>query len=345
MAKILDVSHHQNPNSFDWDKLKKEIDGMIIRVQYGSNLDDTKDEIFIAKAKQHGIPFGLYAYGMFVSVSDAKVEAQNFLKRGDSAARFWVLDVESDTIESCGTANLAAASQAFIDTLKASGKKTGFYYEHRYIGKYGIDNVKADFRWLPRYGSNDGTKQAKYKPDIPCDLWQYTSEGTAGGVKPLDLSDLNGSKTIDWFFGSNVPEKPTAPPKPSPSIPVAPSKPKPVTTTPYYVNTAHLNIREKANASSKSLGVLNKNDRVQVISSANGWSKLKSGTKEVYVASKYLSKNKSAPATVAQYYTIKSGDNLSKIAGNYGTTVKQLQAWNNIKDANKIYAGQKIRVK
>lgn len=55
---------------------------------YGSNLDDSKDEIFIAKAKQYGIPFGLYAYGMFVSVADAKVEAQNFLKRGDSAARF-----------------------------------------------------------------------------------------------------------------------------------------------------------------------------------------------------------------------------------------------------------------
>lgn len=146
---------------------------------------------------------------MFVSVADAKVEAQNFLKRGDSAARFWVLDVESDTIEACGTAKLAAASQAFLDTLKAAGKKTGFYYEHRYIGLYGLDNVKADFRWLPRYGSNDGTKQVKYKPAISCDLWQYTSEGTAGDVKPLDLSDLNGSKTIDWFFGSVVPTKHT----------------------------------------------------------------------------------------------------------------------------------------
>ncbi|MBC1523722.1 hypothetical protein HB884_05810 [Listeria booriae] len=211
MVKILDVSHHQNPNSFDWGKLKKEIDGLIIRVQYGSNLDDTKDEIFIAKAKQYGIPFGVYAYGMFVSVSDAKVEAQNFLKRGDAAARFWVLDVESDTIEACGTANLAAASQAFIDTLKAAGKKTGFYYEHRYIGLYGLDNVKADFRWLPRYGSNDGTKQTKYKPAIPCDLWQYTSEGTAGGVKPLDLSDLNGSKTLDWFFSTNSFDNPATP--------------------------------------------------------------------------------------------------------------------------------------
>lgn len=46
-----------------------------------------------------------------------------------------------------------------------------------------------------------------------------------------------------------------------------------------------------------------------------------------------------------QYYTIKSGDTLSGIAQKYGTTVKQLQNWNGIKNANVIYAGQKIRVK
>jgi nucleoid-associated protein YgaU len=45
------------------------------------------------------------------------------------------------------------------------------------------------------------------------------------------------------------------------------------------------------------------------------------------------------------YYVIQSGDALSKIASHNGTTVKQLQAWNNIKDPNKIYAGQKIRIK
>lgn len=45
------------------------------------------------------------------------------------------------------------------------------------------------------------------------------------------------------------------------------------------------------------------------------------------------------------YYTIKKGDTLSKIAKNYKTTVDQLVKWNNIKNKNLIYAGQKIRVK
>lgn len=54
----------------------------------------------------------------------------------------------------------------------------------------------------------------------------------------------------------------------------------------------------------------------------------------------------SAPAAPAkQYYTIKSGDNLSSIAARYGTTVSQLCAWNGISNPNLIYAGTSIRVK
>lgn len=46
-----------------------------------------------------------------------------------------------------------------------------------------------------------------------------------------------------------------------------------------------------------------------------------------------------------QYYTVVSGDTLSKIAAKYGTTVNQLASWNNIKNVNLIYVGQKLRVK
>lgn len=46
-----------------------------------------------------------------------------------------------------------------------------------------------------------------------------------------------------------------------------------------------------------------------------------------------------------EYYVVKKGDTLSKIAKNYGTTTQQLVSWNGIKDANKIYVGQKLRVK
>ena len=46
-----------------------------------------------------------------------------------------------------------------------------------------------------------------------------------------------------------------------------------------------------------------------------------------------------------EYYVVKKGDTLTKIAKKYKTTVKQLVKWNNIKNPNLIKIGQKLRVK
>lgn len=46
-----------------------------------------------------------------------------------------------------------------------------------------------------------------------------------------------------------------------------------------------------------------------------------------------------------KYYTVKAGDTLSGIAQKYSVQTAQLKKWNNIKDINLIYPGQKLRVK
>lgn len=46
-----------------------------------------------------------------------------------------------------------------------------------------------------------------------------------------------------------------------------------------------------------------------------------------------------------QYYTVQSGDNLTVIAKEYGTTVNKLVSLNGIANKNLIYVGQKLRVK
>ena len=45
-----------------------------------------------------------------------------------------------------------------------------------------------------------------------------------------------------------------------------------------------------------------------------------------------------------KYYTVKSGDTLTKIAAKYNTTYRKLADLNGIANPNKIYVGQKIRV-
>ena len=44
------------------------------------------------------------------------------------------------------------------------------------------------------------------------------------------------------------------------------------------------------------------------------------------------------------YYTVKRGDNLTRIAVMYNTTISQIVAWNKLKNPNLIYVGQKLIV-
>ena len=103
----------------------KELELAIIRVQYGSRTIDTRYKEYVQGCKEYGVPFGHYAYGCYVSVQDAIVEANDFMARADKEAKFLVLDVEDDTLASCGAANLAKASQAFIDTCRAKRLESG----------------------------------------------------------------------------------------------------------------------------------------------------------------------------------------------------------------------------
>lgn len=48
------------------------------------------------------------------------------------------------------------------------------------------------------------------------------------------------------------------------------------------------------------------------------------------------------PAENPTNYTIQSGDTLGAIAKKYGVALSDLAAWNNIKDPNRIYAGQTL---
>ena len=43
-------------------------------------------------------------------------------------------------------------------------------------------------------------------------------------------------------------------------------------------------------------------------------------------------------------YTVAPGDVLSGISIRFGVTVAQIQQWNNIKDPNMIYIGQKLTI-
>lgn len=207
MRHVVDLSKWND--KMNWLVAAPQIELAICRVQYGSNLVDHLYNDHVANLERYGIPHAAYAYGCFVSVADAIVEAKDFLARVNSNAKFLVLDVEDDTVKSMkskGNLNdLAKASQAFIDTCKVAGWKVGFYVAHHMYGDYNLQSVQADFIWLPRYGTNDGRPQKK--PSYPCDIWQYTDNGHIDGIGKVDINLLQGDKTLDWFTGEKQTEQ------------------------------------------------------------------------------------------------------------------------------------------
>ncbi|MGE1044105.1 GH25 family lysozyme [Bacillus wiedmannii] len=188
MGYIVDMSKWNG--SPDWDTAAKHLDFVIARVQDGSNYVDPVYKSYVSAMKARNIPFGNYAFCRFVSINDAKKEAQDFWNRGDKNATVWVADVEVKTMD-----DMRAGTQAFIDELRRLGaKKVGLYVGHHMYEPFGMANVKSDFVWIPRYGGN--------KPAYPCDIWQYTETGNVPGIGKCDLNSLIGNKSLSWFTGA-----------------------------------------------------------------------------------------------------------------------------------------------
>ncbi|AWC33058.1 GH25 family lysozyme [Bacillus cytotoxicus] len=185
MGHIVDISKWNG--DINWPIAKQYIDFIIARVQDGSNYVDPLYKGYVQAMKQHGIPFGNYAFCRFVSENDARIEARDFWNRGDKSATVWVADVEVKTMN-----DMRAGTQAFIDELRRLGaQKVGLYVGHHMYAPFGMANVKSDFVWIPRYGGN--------KPAYECDIWQYTETGHVPGIGKCDLNRLTGSKPLSWF--------------------------------------------------------------------------------------------------------------------------------------------------
>ncbi|PHC86026.1 N-acetylmuramoyl-L-alanine amidase [Bacillus wiedmannii] len=187
MGYVVDISKWNG--DINWDVAAQQLDFVIARVQDGSNYVDPLYKGYVQAMKSRNIPFGNYAFCRFVSINDAKKEAQDFWNRGDKSATVWVADVEVKTMD-----DTRAGTQAFIDELRRLGaQKVGLYVGHHMYAPFGMANVKSDFVWIPRYGGN--------KPSYPCDIWQYTETGNVPGIGKCDLNYLIGNKSLKWFTG------------------------------------------------------------------------------------------------------------------------------------------------
>lgn len=179
-----------------------------------------------------------------------------------------------------------------------------------------------------------------------CAIRQYSGSGRLNGWNgDLDLDKFYGSlDDFRKYYGSSS----SAPSKPSTSGPSGTTLQLATWTMEgQYGNGAD----RKKNLGSRYDEVQNFIDHIASADVSTLVNEVYAGmygdglTRQTVLGSRYDEVQGAINANSAQYYTVQSGDNLGKIAIQFGTTVDQLVAWNNIANPDLIYAGQTIRVK
>ena len=197
---IADISKYQG--KIDWDKLAPNLDFVIIKASglYG-NGSDPYYQRNATEAVAHGVPIHAYHFLYCVTEVQAKRDAKLFfdtVKAGGTWPLFWVLDCENGW----GIADNQAApiARIFEDELRRLAREQG-PGEIRvalYIGQEMYRNCAFDYGhfayvWIPGYGE-------KWKPPMPCDMWQYTDKGKLPGISGnVDLNKLMGTKPLSFF--------------------------------------------------------------------------------------------------------------------------------------------------
>lgn len=310
--KVIDVSQF---NGFiSWAKVANSCDGAIIRVGYrgygkaGTLVTDKNVKNNLAGAEKAGVPIGVYFVTQAINEEEAKAEANYTLNLIKGYKMLFPIFIDSENGNARGTGR---ADHGKLGKAQRTAILKAFCKE---VEKAGYTaGIYASQSWfIDDLNRSDldkyyfwVAKYSSYPPSIKYDAWQYTSKGRVDGVTG-DVDISNFIKLVDNKKDDTTEKK-----------------------------KSNEEIADEVIADKWGTDKTNPTREQRLTAAGYDYNAIQSIVNE---------KLKPNPST-AVYYTVKRGDTLSGIAAKYGTTVSKLVSLNNIKNANLIYAGQKLRIK
>ena len=304
--KGIDVSSWQNKP--DWSKVKASgIEFAMLRAGHGKN---NIDKSFIYNAKECnriGLPIGVYWFSYALTAEDARKEADYVCNLISSYRIEYPVcfDYEYDSIKYAQKMGRKTDSA----TIKAIGEAFLKRVEER--GYYAMNYTNIDFlnRGFEKLTSRFDTWLADWGKSArkPCGIWQYSSKGSVPGI----------SGGVDMNISFN--------------------------DYPSIIAAKGLNKLKKA-ATKKSIDEIAK--EVLAGKWGDGDERKKKLTDAGYDYGAVQNKVNEVlkPKESVFYYTVRLGDTLSGIAKKYGASVDKISKDNGIKNPNKIYTGQKLKI-
>ena len=308
--KVIDISVHNG--DIDFKKVKSQVDGVIIRCGYGSDIksqDDKKWKQNVEGCIDNDIPFGVYIYSYAKTNEMAISEAEHVIRLvkpyKDKLSYPVYYDLEED-----GTQKGAVErARVFAKVLTDAGYVVGMYANQNWWDNY-LVGLNEFTKWVAKYGINDGKPHTK--PNIKgMDIWQYTSVGKVDGIK--GNVDMN---ICYRDFDTSKSDKPNDDKRKTPEE---------------IADEIIADVDNKVWGTGEE-----RKKRVE----AAGYV-----YKEVQAIVNEKLKNDKDKGNKKVYYEIKEGDTLTHIANKFNTTVSKLQKLNGIENPDRIFAGKTIRVK
>lgn len=335
-------------------------DFVIIKSTQGTSYVNKDCDRAYQQAKAAGKLLGVYHY---FSGGDPYAEAEFFVKNIKEYVGEAILVLDWEGEQNSKFSQGPAVAKPFLDKVaELTGVKPLIYMSKSVCRQHDWSSVATLYGlWVAQYADNNSTgyKSNPWSDNKGYGAWespaifQYSSHGRLSGYNGnLDINiaymDANGWKSYAGAKSGTV-SKPEA------------STPQPTTPTGstldlvYGVMTGRYGSGEerKTKLGSRYDEVQNMINHIASTSAATLATEVKSGAygngdvRKVVLGSRYdeVQKIVNGGGTSAVYYTVKSGDTLSAIASKYGTTYQKIAQINGISNPNKIYVGQKIRVK
>ena len=337
--KGIDISHWQNGLNLS----AIDFDFVIMKATEGTRMVDNCCNSFYQKAKSMNKCLGVYHYA---NGGDYKAEADFFIDHVKNyiGEAILVLDWESQGNSQWNKSDRTWVKNWCDYVCAKTGVKPIIY-----IQKSSMTKVMdlGYYLWIAQYPDYKPTGYQN-KPwnegAYDCLMRQYTSTGRLDGYTGyLDLDKFYGDSSLWNKLAGSINHKPVQDETDSDTtlelaIGVMQGK---------YGNGED----RKKSLGSKYSEVQDFINHITKASAETLAEEAKTGKygngddRKIVLGSRYSEVQSIINGSETVYYTVRHGDTLSKIASKYGTTYQSIAILNGIKDPNKIYVGQKLRVK
>jgi GH25 family lysozyme M1 (1,4-beta-N-acetylmuramidase) len=193
LLKYIDISSHQK--EIDWEKVKGNVDGVIIRAGYGKNKKDACFERNASECNRLGIPCGAYWFSYAYTPAMAQREAEHLIMAVEPYRMELPLafDFEYDSVRYAGDCGVTVTKKlatemvyAFCETVEKAGYFCLNYANPDYLNRYFDETVPQRFAlWLALYPNKIKDLNT---PPRDCVMWQWGGSAVPGITGNVDTN-------------------------------------------------------------------------------------------------------------------------------------------------------------